>query len=66
MSLIKQPPQPRGHYDSDKLARICTTWTRTDQTCPDCGSPIMRGSCDGRADRFACSGCVAVFVEGGE
>lgn len=63
MKLIEVPPPLRGHYDGDKLARICTTWTRTDEHCSDCGSAIMRGQCDGRSDVFACSGCAAVFAD---
>lgn len=63
MKLTKIPTPPRGNYDGDKLSRICTTWTRTDERCSECGSQIMRGQCDGRCDVFACSGCAAVFVE---
>ena len=63
MKLIEVPSPPRGHYDGDKLERICTTWTRTEESCHDCGSAIMRGQCDWRSDVFACSGCVAVFAD---
>ena len=63
MKLIEVPSPPRGHYDADKLSRICTTWTRTDERCSDCGSPVMRGSRDGSDYSFACSGCAAVFAD---
>ena len=63
MKLIEVPPPLRGHYDCDKLRRVCTTWTRTECVCPNCGSPVMRGSRDGRDYSFACSGCSAVFAD---
>ena len=63
MKLIEVPPPLRGHYDGDKLRRVCTTWTRTECVCPNCGSPVMRGSRDGRDYSFACSGCAAVFAD---
>lgn len=63
MKLTKISTPSRGHYDGDKLSRICTTWTRTNEHCSDCGSAIMRGQCEGRSDVFACSGCAAVFAE---
>ena len=63
MKLTKIPTTPRGNYDCEKLRRVCTTWTRTDEHCSDCGSAIMRGQCDGRSDVFACSGCAAVFAD---
>lgn len=62
MKLVKVHKQLRAHYDCDKLARICTTWTRTEETCPDCGSAIMSGSRDGREYAFACSGCPSSFL----
>ena len=63
MKLIEVPSPPRGHYDCEKLRRVCTTWTRTECVCPNCGSPVMRGSRDGRDYSFACSGCAAVFAD---
>ena len=63
MKPTKIPTPQRGHYDGDKFSRICTTWTRTDEHCSDCGSAIMRGSRDRRDYSFACSGCAAVFAD---
>lgn len=61
MKLVEITKKPLGNFDSDKLSRFCTTWVRTDQVCEKCGSTILRGYASKKPDRFACSGCPAVF-----
>ena len=61
MKLFEVAQKQRGNYDSDKIARACTTWERTEHKCEKCGSTILRGWASKKQDRFACSGCPTVF-----